>query len=344
MSILKNAVALLGLSIVMTATAVQATEVNVLTDRTDFHLKPILKQFESQTGIKVNAVYVEGGAIPARMSANPKEADLIVTLDSAVLAMAKDRGWTQPIVGSKSIKDVRPQLRDKENDFVGLSYRARTIVYSTDRVDPNNLRGYEDLSDPKYKGRVCMRPLTHAYNIAMVSEMIADRGEAWTRDWVKGVTANLAVKPSGNDRKQGELVAEGVCDISLMNTYYYGLMLSNNKQRQAAAKIQLFFPDQAGKGAYVLSSGAAVVKGTKNSKQAVQLIDFMLSPIGQNFVSNVIFEYPAIDQEALPIVVQGFGEGQPGIDKGRAKFNFISADDRAKNRNLAVEILTAAIK
>jgi iron(III) transport system substrate-binding protein len=344
MSILKSAVALLGLLIAMTATAVQAKEVNVLTDRTDFHLKPIFRQFETQTGIKVNAVFVEGGAIPARMSANPNEADLIVTLDSAVLAMAKDRGWTQPIVGSKAIKDVRPQLRDRENDFVGLSYRARTIVYNTEKIDPKNLRGYEDLSDPKYKGRVCMRPLTHAYNIAMVSEMIADRGEKWTRDWVSGVTANLAVKPSGNDRKQGELVAEGVCDISLMNTYYYGLMLSNNRQRQAAAKIQLFFPDQAGKGSYVLSSGAAIVKGSKNSKEAVQLIDFMLSSIGQNFVSNVHFEYPAIDQESLPIVVQGFGEGQPGIEKGRAKFNFISADDRAKNREAAVKILTEASK
>jgi len=278
------------------------------------------------------------------MSANPNEADIIVTLDSAVLAMAKERGWTQPIVGSNMIKDVRSQLRDRENDFVGLSYRARTIVYNTATIDPKNLRGYEDLADSKYKGRVCMRPLTHAYNIAMVSEMIADRGEQWTRNWISGVTANLAVKPSGNDRKQGELVAEGVCDLSLMNTYYYGLMLSNNKQRQAAAKIQLFFPDQTGKGAYVLSSGAAVVKGSKNSKEAVQLIDFMLSPIGQSFVSNVIFEYPAIDQGALPVVVQGFGEGQPGIDKGIAKFNFISADDRARNRGLAVQLLTEASK
>lgn len=344
MSILKSVVALLGLLIVMTATAVQAKEVRVLTDRTDFHLKPILRQFESQTGIKVSAVYVEGGAIPARLAANPTEADIIVTLDSTVLSMAKDRGWTQPIKGSKTINSVLPELRDKENDFVSLSYRARTIVYSTDRVDPKTLKGYEDLADPKFKGRVCMRPLTHAYNIALVSEMISDRGEAWTRNWVNGVVSNLAVKPNGNDRKQGELVAQGVCDISLMNTYYYGLMLSNNAQRQAAAKIQLFFPDQQGKGAYVLSSGAAIVKGSKNTKEAVQLIDYMLSPIGQNFVSNVIFEYPAIEQESLPIVVQGFGEGQPGIDKGKAKFNFISADARAKHRELAVQILTEASK
>lgn len=278
------------------------------------------------------------------MAANPNEADIIITLDSAVLAMAKDRGWTQPITGSKAINEVRPELKDRENDFVGLSYRARTIVYNTAKVDPKDLRGYEDLADPKFKGRVCMRPLTHAYNIALVSEMLADRGEAWTRNWVNGVVSNLAVKPSGNDRKQGELVAEGVCDISLMNTYYYGLMLSNNRQRQAAAKIQLFFPDQQAKGSYVLSSGAAIVKGTKNSKEAVQLIDYMLSPIGQNFISNVIFEYPAIDQGALPVVVQGFGEGQPGIEKGQAKFNFISADARAKNRQLAVQILTSASK
>lgn len=274
------------------------------------------------------------------MAANPNEADIIITTDSAVLAMAKDRGWTQPISGSKAINEVRSELRDKENDFVGLSYRARTMVYNTAKVDPKDLRGYEDLADPKFKGRVCMRPLTHAYNIALVSEMLADRGEAWTRNWVQGVAGNLAVKPSGNDRKQGELVAQGICDISLMNTYYYGLMLSNNAQRSAASKIQLFFPDQQAKGSYVLSSGAAIVKGTKNAKEAVQLIDYMLSPIGQNFISNVIFEYPAIEQETLPVVVQGFGEGQPGIKDGKAKFNFISADARAKNRELAVQILT----
>jgi iron(III) transport system substrate-binding protein len=326
-------------------TVVTAKEVRVLTDRTDFHLKPILKQFESQTGIKVNAVYVESGAIPARMAANSTEADIIVSTDSSVLTMAKEKGWTQPIKGSKVINSLRPELRDSTNSFVALSFRSRNIVYNPEKIDVTKLSGYDDLTKPEYKGRVCMRPLTHAYNIALVSEMIADRGEQYARDWVKGVAVNLAVKPSGNDRKQGELIAQGVCDISLMNTYYYGLMLANNAQRPFAAKTRLFFPEQSNKGSYVLSAGTALVKNAKNTKEAVQLIDFMLSPAGQNFVTLINFEYPVIDYgDPLPIIVQGFGEGQPGIVKGQAKFNFISAEAIAKNRELAVQILTDASK
>lgn len=279
------------------------------------------------------------------MTAKPSEADVIITTDASVLSLAKKNGWTQPIHDSKIINSVRKELRDPEGNYVALSYRARDIVYNPEKVDVNSLKGYDDLASPAYKGRVCMRPLTHAYNVALVGEMIADKGESYARDWVKGVVANLAVKPSGNDRKQGELVANGTCDVSLMNTYYYGLMLSNNAQRPFAAKTRLFFPDQAGKGAYVLTSGGAITKAAKNTKEAKQLLEYILSPIGQTFASQVNFEYPAIDDgEALPTIVQGFGEGQPGIKGGRAKFNFVNPEDIAKNRELAVQILTEANK
>lgn len=327
----------------MTAAVSQAAEVNVISDRTDFHLKPLFKQFEAQTGIKVNAVFVDEGGLPARLSAKPGEADLIITTDASILSLAKKNGWTQNLPGSKLTLSVRPELRGA--DYVALSFRSRNIVYNPEKVDVAKLKGYDDLASPEYKGRVCMRPLTHAYNVALVAEMIADRGEIYARNWVKGVSNNLAIKPTGNDRKQGELIANGTCDISLMNTYYYGLMLSNNAQRPFAAKTRLFFPEQSGKGSYVLISGAAAVKNSKNPKEAQQLIDFILSPIGQNFVSQVNFEYPVIDDgEPLPIMVQGFGEGQPGINKGRAKFNFIHSDEISKNRELAVNILTEASK
>lgn len=327
----------------LTVGKVMAAEVNVLTDRTDFHVKPILKQFEQQTGIKVNAVYVSSGSIPARLAAKPDEADIIISTDSSVLTMAKERGWTQPLGRSKVIDSVPKHFRD--SDYVSLSYRARTIVFSPEKVDVTTLTGYDDLANPKFKGKVCMRPLTHAYNVALVSEMIVDRGEEYARNWVKGVSANLAVKPSGNDRKQGELVATGTCDISLMNTYYYGLMLSNNAQRPFATKTRLFFPNQNEKGAYVLTSGVAITKASKNPSSAKKLIEYMLSPIGQTFVSTVNFEYPVIDDgEPLSIIMQGFGEGQVGVNAGKAKFNFISDADIAKNRELAVQILTEASK
>jgi iron(III) transport system substrate-binding protein len=321
------------------AAAAQAKEVNVISDRTDFHLKPLFKQFEAQTGIKVNSIFVESGGLPARLTSKPDEADLVITSESSLLELAKKNGWTQKLPGSKTVSSLRPELRD--SDYVAYSFRSRNLVYNPEKVDVNKLKGYNDLASPEFKGRVCMRPLTHAYNISLVSQMISDRGETYARNWVKGVTNNLAVKPSGNDRKQGELIAQGVCDISLMNTYYYGLMLSNNTQRPFATKTRLFFPEQDGKGAYTLISGVAALKSAKNLKEAQQLVDFILSPFGQTFVSQVNFEYPAIDDgEPLPIIVQGFGEGQPGVVKGRAKFNFISTDNVAKNRELAVKILT----
>lgn len=327
----------------MTAAVAQAAEVNVISDRTDFHLKPLFKQFEQQTSVKVNSVFVDEGGIPARLTSKPGEADIIISTDAAVLELAKKNGWTANTLNSKLVSSIRPELRD--SDYVAYSYRARTMVYNPEKVDVTKLRGYDDLASPEFKGRVCMRPLTHAYNISLVSQMIADRGEAYARNWVQGVANNLAVKPSGNDRKQGELVANGTCDISLMNTYYYGLMLSNNAQRPFAAKTRLFFPDQTGKGPYTLIAGIAALKGAKNNKEAQQLADFILSPIGQTFVAQVNFEYPAIDDgEPLPVIVQGFGEGQPGVVKGRAKMNFIATDAIAKNREAAVKILTEASK
>lgn len=288
-------------------------------------------------------MFVEEGSIPARLTAKPGEADIIITTDASVLELAKKNGWTTSSLNSKQVHAIRPELRD--SDYVAYSYRARTMVYNPEKVDVTKLKGYDDLASPEFKGRVCMRPLTHTYNISLVSQMIADRGEAYARNWVQGVANNLAVKPSGNDRKQGELVATGVCDISLLNTYYYGLMLSNNAQRPFAAKTRLFFPDQAGKGPYTLIAGMAALKDAKNVKQAQQLADYILSPIGQTFVAQVQFEYPAIDDgEPLPIIVQGFGEGQPGITKGRAKMNFVNTDAVSKNRELAVKILTEASK
>lgn len=343
MSILKNVVALLGCLIVSVTTAT-AAEVNVISDRSDFHVRPILEAFEEATGIDVNVVFVDKGSLPARLASGAdKNADILIATDLPTLAIAKEEGYTQPI-GSKGVAKLGKGLADPEGHYAALSFRARTIVYNKDKVDPTTLNGYEDLANPKFKGRVCSRPLTHTYNVTMLSEMIAEKGEAYARKWVEGLVNNLAVKPSGNDRKQGTLVSEGVCDIALMNTYYYGLLLSNNAQRPVANATQLFFPEQNGKGSYVLYSGVAMAKTAQNVDAARQLIDFMLGTVGQNFFSQVNFEYPVDSKVAYSVITQGFGEGQPGIEKGNAKFNHIDAEAVAANRGLAVKILTEASK
>ena len=342
MSILKNVAALAGCLIVSVTTAT-AAEVNVISDRSDFHVRPILQAFEEATGIDVNVVFVDKGSLPARLASGvDKDADILIATDLPTLAIAKEEGYTKPI-GSDKVSNAQVGKADPEGHYAALSFRARTIVYHKDRIDPAELSGYADLADPKFKGRVCVRPLTHPYNVTLVSEMIADKGEEWTRNWVDGVVANLAVKPSGNDRAQAQKVHEGLCDIGLMNTYYYGLLMSNNTQRPIANATQVFFPEQTGKGSYVLYSGVAMAATSQNTEEARMLVDFMLGTVGQNFFSQVNFEYPVDDNVAYSIITQGFGEGQPGIENG-PKFNHIDAEAVAANRELAVKILTEASK
>jgi iron(III) transport system substrate-binding protein len=331
MSPLKNVVALLGLF--LAASIVTAAELNVVTDRSDFHLKPLLEQFQQQTGVTVNAAYLEEGGLIPRIKARPSEADVIITTDSAALAYLKNAGYTQKLPFNANINAVF-----KDTDYVILSYRVRAMVARNDNTA--KLVGYEDLANGKHS--VCVRPLTHAYNINIVSQMIADRGEAYARSWVAGLVKNIAVQPQGNDRKQAELVAQGKCELGIMNSYYYGLMLTNNAQRGYASNLHLFYPDQSGKGSYVLMSGAAINKSAANKEDAAKLIEFMLSPVAQSFISNVNFEYPVTDATALPKMVQGFAEGQDGIKNGIGKFNFIKPADIAKNRDLAVQIIEQA--
>jgi iron(III) transport system substrate-binding protein len=316
---------------------VSFADINVVTDRSDFHLKSIFDSFTDITGIDINAVYLKKGTIPARIESGADNVDVIIATDIASLSKLTNDGYIQSM---KS--DVIDSLDDKfvNEYYVALSYRARTMVYSRDRIDVNDLVGYEDLANPKYKGRVCMRPFLHTYNIVLVSEMIEDRGEAFARNWVRGVANNLAVPPSGNDRKQAKLVASGICDISLMNTYYFGLLLSNNEQREIANSVQLFFPNQDRGGTYVLYSGVAIPRTSRNIEEAQRLVDFLLSYGAQAIISNVTFEYPVIDID-FPVIVKGFGEGQEGVEEGVAKFNFVSPGRIFRNRELAVEILAS---
>jgi len=342
MSILKNAAVLVG-SVLLSANAV-ASELNVISDRSDFHVRPVLQAFEEITGIDVNVVFVDKGTIPARLAAGVDNADVVIATDLPTLVVAKEKGFTESF-DSKVIADLATQNKaDPENHYSALSYRSRTIVYNKSVVNPADLTGYMDLADSKYKGRVCVRPWTHPYNITLLSEMIVDRGEEWTRNWIANVDANLAVEPTGNDRMQGTLVSQGVCDVGLMNSYYYGLLLSNNKQRDVANKTQLFFPDQSGEGSFVLYSGIAKAKGAENDEEARMLAEFMLGTIGQNHFAHVNYEYPVKDGVAISTIAKGFGEGQAGVEKGTAKFNHVDPVALAEVRELAVEIATEFAK
>lgn len=348
MSILRKAVALIGcltvsIGAVLPATAAPKKTLTVITDRSDFHLKPIFEAFEESTGVDVKAVFVDQGSLPARLASGADKADLFITTDLPTLATAKEKGFTQPIRSGK-IRTLGRGFVDPQSHYAAISFRGRTIVYNPKKVDVKTLKDYDDLADPKYKGRVCIRPFTHVYNVTMVSEMIVDRGEDYARRWVNGVKNNLAVKPNGNDRNQAKLVSQGVCDLALMNTYYYGLLLSNKAQRPIANATELFFPNQSGKGTYTLYSGVAMAKNATHTKEATQLIDYLLGNVGQNHIAQTTFEYPVNPNIKLSVIAEGFGEGQPGIKDGKAKFAHMNPGLVAKYRETAAKILAEASK
>lgn len=255
------------------------------------------------------------------------------------LAIAKSKGYTQPIQSKKVSDMIKLHTTDKDGHYVALSYRVRGIVYNKSKINPNDLNGYEDLSSPKFKGRVCSRPLTHTYNIALISSMLAEKGEAYTRQWVKGVQSNLAMTPTGNDRTQAQFVYEGKCDIAIMNSYYYGLLMSNEKQRPIANGTQIFFPNQKQNGAFAMYSGASLLKTSKNKAEGTKLIEYMLGTVGQNHFAQVNFEYPIDETVSTSVITQGFGEGQNGIVNGKSKIDYVDLNKAAENRNIAVQIV-----
>jgi len=313
----------------------------VVSDDEDYHFRPILEQFEKDTGIKVRAAFVEEGDLAARVLINPDEFDVIFTQDMSLLAQLKAKGATAPIVGSKRLAAVPAWLKDKGGHYVGLAYRPRAIIYSKERIAPGALTGYADLASPKYKGRVCARSLDHTYNITLLSEMIADQGEAKAKEFAHNLAENLAMRSEGNDRKQALFISQNKCDLAPFNTYYYNLMrLEQEDLHEAAEKTRIFFPDQAGKGAYVLVTGGGVAKNAKNVKEAVALIDYILDAYGQRIMAEKNYEYPVIWKGDLPATFNVLGEGQAGIKNGVAKLNWVDFDKMAAAREAAAKILT----
>jgi iron(III) transport system substrate-binding protein len=307
-----------------------ANALTVVSDRSNFHLEFLLKEFSRQTGIDVSTAFVQKGTLYTRVSSEVDDADVIIATSITSLVRLKQGGYTQ------TMEKCGPVAADDDCHYTALSYRARTIVYSRDRVNVKSLSSYNDLADPRFKGRVCMRPLTHPYNVALVASMIEDVGTERAGTWVKGVRSNLAVRPSGNDRAQAAKIAEGVCDISLMNTYYYGLMLSNNVQREQASKVQLFFPNQTGNGTYVMYSGASVAASSRQVEEANKLVQFLLSPMAQAFISGRTFEYPVVGLD-WDLMLQALGEDQ--LDGSKAKLWTVNPAKTARNYTEALRLL-----
>jgi iron(III) transport system substrate-binding protein len=287
--------------IIMTALAVSALSapaasavVNVYTSREADLIRPILDAFTKATGTKVNTVFVRDGLeerVKAEGANSP--ADLLVLVDVARLVKATEMGITQPIESSVLKSSIPETLRDPKNHWFGTTLRSRVVYASKDRVKQDRTT-YEELADPKWKGRICIRSGQHPYNQSLIAGHLARHGAAKTEEWLRGLKANLARRPSGGDRDVAKDILAGVCDIGLGNTYYVGLMLNgpDEAQRQWGRAVKVLGSDFAGGGTHVNVSGAAIAKNAPNRAEALRLLEFMVSEAAQNMLADLNFEYP----------------------------------------------------
>ena len=296
------------------STLVIAAEVNIFNAR---HYKAdaeLYKKFEAKTGIKVNLINGKAKALEKRMMEEGADssADLYITADAGRCGVFKAKGMTQGGLVSPAIKAAVPK-NFRTSHWVGIAKRARIVYYSPERVSGADLTGltYESLADPKWKGRLVIRKSNNIYNQSLVASLVKINGKKATAEWAKGVVANMARTPKGNDRAQIVAVAAGEADIAVANTYYLALMLSGKKgaeQQEAAKKVKAFFPNQDGRGTHMNISCAALVKGAPNKANAIQLVEYLLTKDAQEHFVNNTFEFPMIaGVSANPIVVNNLG-------------------------------------
>jgi iron(III) transport system substrate-binding protein len=292
----------------------QDSLVNVYSYRQPDLIQPLLDAFTAETGIETQVIFLDKGLeerIQAEGANSP--ADVIFTVDISRLANAKELGITQPVDNATIEANVPEQYRDPEDHWFGLTTRARVIYASKERV-PETAITYEELADPKWKGRLCMRSGQHVYNLGLIASMIAHNGAAETETWLEGVKANLVEAPTGGDRDQAKLIHAGGCDIGLGNTYYVGLMQTNEKepeQKEWANSIKVLFPNAEDRGTQVNISGMALAKNAPNRENAVKLMEFLASDKAQQLYAEANFEYPVKAGVPVSEVTQSFGELKP---------------------------------
>lgn len=284
-----------GLALLASAN-VLAEEVNVYSAREEQLIKPLLDAFSKDTGIKVNLVTGDDDPLLERLKREGANspADVLITADAGRLYRATQNGSLQAIQSAKLNQAVPANLRDPENRWFGLTYRARVIFYNKDKVKPNELSTYEALADPQWQGRVCVRSSNSIYNQSLLASMIQADGAAQAENWAKGLVNNFARAPAGGDRDQIKAVAAGQCDVALANTYYYAQMLygKDAAQKAAASKVGLFWPNQNNRGTHINISGAGVTTAAKNKENAIKLLEYMVLDDAQRWYSSTNGEFP----------------------------------------------------
>ncbi|MCB2143278.1 MAG: extracellular solute-binding protein, partial [Rhodobacteraceae bacterium] len=262
---------MLSLPLLAIALPAAAQEVNVYSHRQPELVQPLFDAFTKETGIAVNVAFVDKGMVERLVSEGSRSpADLVMTVDIARLAEIVDAGVTQPVESDVLSANIPAEFRDPDNQWFGLTSRARIVYASKERVADGEVTTYEDLADPKWQGRICTRPGTHDYNLGLMAGIIAHDGEEAAKAWATGLRANLAHKPEGNDRSQVKSIWAGECDISLGNTYYMGAMLADPEQKEWADSVRIVYPVFNDGGTHVTVSGVAMTKAALNKAEAIK--------------------------------------------------------------------------
>jgi len=290
-------------------TAATANEVNIYTYRESKLVQPLFEAFTKETGIKVNSISASSGLeqrIKTEGANSP--ADVLLTADISRLEDAVQSGITQPL-NSKAVDETVPaQYRDPEGHWAAVALRARVVYASKERVKQSAI-SYEELADPKWKGKICIRSGQHMYNNALFAAMLAKHGEAKTEEWLKGLKANLAQKPSGGDREVARDIAAGKCDIGLGNTYYWALMNDVEADRKPwADATKVILPRFEGGGTHVNLSGVALMRHSPNKANAMRFLEWMVGPQAQQMHADLTYEYPTRAGVPINKTIAGYGE------------------------------------
>lgn len=287
-------------------------EVNLYSARKEALMQPLLESFTKETGIKVNIISSKADALLTRIESEGinSPADVLLTTDAGRLHRAKSAGIFATVDSGLLQTNIPANYRDQDNQWFGLSVRARPIMISNEATQ-TEITSYEDLASPELKGQVCIRSSGNIYNQSLVAALIDAMGEADTETWAKGLVANLARNPQGGDRDQIRAAAAGQCSVVVANTYYLANMLSSQDKADdyaAASKMTVIWPNQADRGVHVNVSGAGVLKTAKNKDNAIKLIEFLASNTAQEMYANVNFEYPVKSGVTLNPILSAWGE------------------------------------
>ena len=324
---------IIGMSVLaLTAMTSVASEVNVYSYRQPFLVEPLFNEFTKQTGVKVNVVFAKKGmAERLAREGEHSPADVLLTTDISRLIELHEKDLLQSVSSSTIDEAIPSQFKAADKTWYALTTRVRNI-YSAKRLGDVDF-SYEDLADEKYKGKICTRSGKHAYNVALVSSMVAEHGEEKTLSWLEGVKKNLARKPQGNDRGQVQAIHQGLCDVSIGNSYYFGKMLKDEKQKVWADAVNINFPNQANRGAHVNISGMGMAKHSPNAKQAQALMEFLVSEQAQQMYAETNMEYPVRAGVKKSDLVGSWGE---------FKADTLSLETIADNRKVALKLLDKA--